>query len=217
MSDEYVVHGARGSGSVPVEAALTLLGLPYRVVENAPWDGPDRVAAIKQVNPMGQVPALVLPTGELITESAAMLIHLADTHPQGGLAPALDAPERARFLRWMIYVPAAIYSMFWVRDEPDRLAADKAAEQVILARTADRIADCWKMMDAQIEPGAYLLGERLSVLDLYVTVVSRWTPRRKRFDAVAPRMAEVVKRVDNEPRLAAFWAERMPFEAGWDG
>ena len=217
MSGEYVIHGARGSGSVPLEAALTLLGLPYRVVENAPWDGPDQVAAIKRVNPLGQVPALILPSGELMTESAAMLIHLADAHPGGGLAPALDAPERARFLRWMVYVPAAIYSMFWVRDEPDRLAADKAAEQVILDRTAQRIADCWKMMDDQVEPGRYLLGERLSVLDLYVAVVSRWTPRRKRFYEVAPKMAGVVQRVDAEPRLAAFWAERMPFEAGWEG
>ena len=217
MSGEYVIHGAKGSGSVPVEAALTLLGLPYRVVENAPWDGPDQVAAIKQVNPMGQVPALVLPTGELITESAAMLIHLADSHPEGGLSPALDAPERARFLRWMVYVPAAIYSMFWVRDEPDRLAADKAAEQVILERTAERIAGCWKIMDDQIQPGRYLLGDRLSVLDLYVAMASRWTPRRGRFYAVAPKMAEVVRRVDAEPRLAAFWAERMPFEDGWEG
>ena len=217
MSDGYVVHGAKGSGSVPVEAALTLLGRPYSVVENAPWDGPDQVAAIARVNPMRQVPAVILPSGELMTESAAILIHLADSHPQGGLAPPVGGPERAQFLRWMVYVPAAIYSMFWVRDEPDRLAADKAAEQVILARTAERIAACWQIMDDQVRPGRYILGDTLRVLDLYVAVASRWTPRRKRFYEVAPKMSEVVRRVDAEPRLAAFWAERMPFEDGWEG
>jgi len=217
MSDPYIVHGARGSGSVAVEAALTLLGLAYSVVENAPWAGQAQADAVGRINPMRQVPAVILPTGELMTESAAILIHLADTHPEAGLSPALDAPERAQFLRWMVYVPAAIYSMFWVRDEPGRLAADKAAETVILARTKQRIADCWKIMDDQVEPGRFLLGDRLSVLDLYVAMASRWTPRRRRFYDVAPKMAEVVRRVDAEPRLAAFWADRMPFEAGWEG
>ena len=217
MNGDYVIHGARGSGSVPVEAALTLLGLTYSVVENAPWDGPAQVEAVRRVNPMGQVPAVILPNGELMTESAAILIHLADSHPDGGLSPPIDSSLRAQFLRWMVYVPAAIYSMFWVRDEPGRLAADKAAEQVILDRTAERIAACWKIMDDQLPPGRYMLGDQLSVLDLYVTVASRWAPRRKRFYEVAPRMAQVVRKVDADPRLAAFWPERMPFFEGWEG
>ena len=80
-----------------------------------------------------------------------------------------------------------------------------------------RIADCWAMMDAQVEPGRYTLGDSLTVLDLYVTVVSRFRPRRQRFYAVAPKLAEVVKRVDTDPRLAAFWAARFPFSDGWEG
>lgn len=163
------------------------------------------------------MPALITPDGELLTESAAILIHLADRHPQAGLAPAIDAAERAQFLRWMIYLPAQVYSMFWVRDDPSRLAADAAAEQVISERTAQRIADCWRMMDEQVTPGGYILGETLSALDLYVAVMSRWTPRRKVFYQVAPKMSAVVRRVDAEPRLAGFWAQRMPFEGAWEG
>jgi GST-like protein len=72
-------------------------------------------------------------------------------------------------------------------------------------------------MDAQVDPGRYILGDELTVLDLYVTVVSRWGPRRVRFYEAAPKMSEVVRRIDAEPRLAAFWAERFPFEAGWEG
>lgn len=56
----------------------------------------------------------------------------------------------------------------------------------------------------------------MSVLDLYVTVVSRWGPRRVRFYEAAPKMAEVVKRVDADPRLAEFWAKRFPFFDGWE-
>ena len=217
MNQPYIVHGAAGSGSIPVEATLTLLGLPYEVVENAPWESEAKADAVGQVNRLRQVPAVVLPTGELMTESAALLIYLADAHPDGALSPGIRTPERAQFLRWMTYIPAQIYSMYWVRDIPSRLAADAASEEVIRRRTAERIADCWRMMDEQVSPGSYILGDTLTVLDLYVTVVSRWTPRRRRFQEVAPKLSEVVRRVDAEPRLAEFWARRFPFEEGWEG
>jgi len=211
-SSMFTVYGARGSGSVPVEATLHLLGEPYEVVEVANWLGEDARARLKAVNPMGQAPALVLPNGELMTESAAILLWLADTHPQADLAPRPDDPARAQFLRWLIYVPAAIYPMYWVRDEPSRLAQDEAAEAVILERTRERIAECWRIMGEQIRPRTYLLGDTLSVLDIYLAVVSRWTPRRARIFQEAPHFRPVLERVDNHPRLKALLDDRCPIE-----
>jgi GST-like protein len=213
MAKPYVVYGQKGTGSVPVEAALLLLGEPYEVVERAPRENPEAgslgAEAVARINPLQQVPALVLPNGELMTESAAILIHLADSHPAARLSPALDDPKRPAFLRWMIFVAAQIYAQVWARDDLGRLAADEAHKPVIRERTAERMAQCWRIMDAQVSPGRYILGEDLSVLDLYVTVVSCWGPRRPRFYQEAPKMAEVVRRVDEDPRLAAFWAERL--------
>jgi GST-like protein len=213
MAKPYVVYGQKGTGSVPVEAALLLLGEPYEVVERAPPENPEAAGlgaeAVARINPLQQVPALVLPNGELMTESAAILIHLADSHPAARLSPALEDPRRPAFLRWMIYVSAQIYALVWVRDDPGRLAVDEAHKPVILDRTAERIAWCWRMMDAQVSPGRYILGEDLSVVDLYVSVVSCWGPRRARFNQEAPRMAEVVRRVDQDARLEALWAERL--------
>lgn len=214
----FTLYGAAGSGAVPVEATLRLLGLDYRLVEAVTWEGEAERDKAAVVNPMRQVPALVTPGGEVITESAAILIWLADSHPQARLAPALDDPRRAQFLRWMSFIPAAIYSMFWVRDVPWRLAGDDPKAQAeIERRTLARIAECWRLMDQQITPGRFLLGEAMTVLDLYVATVSRWTPRRRRFYAEAPGMAEVMRRVDALPALQDFWAERFPFEPGWEG
>ncbi|OWY60300.1 glutathione S-transferase, partial [cyanobacterium TDX16] len=120
----YTVYGAMGSGSVPVEAALTLIGAPYTVVEAVTWEGDSERDKVAPVNPMRQIPALITPEGETITESAAILIWLAEQHPEAALAPEPSDPRRAQFLRWMTFVPAAVYSMFWVRDEPSRLAGD---------------------------------------------------------------------------------------------
>jgi GST-like protein len=218
MARPLTVYGAAGSGSVPVEATLTLLGLPYEVVEAPTWEGEAQQARVAAVNPMRQVPALVLPSGEVMTESAAILVWLADRYASGELAPRIEDERRAAFLRWMVYVPAAIYSMFWVRDEPSRLAGDDPARQELIRdRTAERIAECWRIMGSQLQPGAYLLGERMTVLDLYVAVASRWTPRRRRFYAEAPALADAVRRVDADPRLRDFWAARFPFSDGWEG
>lgn len=210
--DRYTLYGAPGSGATPIHAALTLIGAQVETIDIAPWEGDAERERVAGVNPMRQVPALVLPSGEVMTESAAILIWLGDRYPEAQLCPAPDDPLRARYLRWMVYLPAAIYLMFWVRDEPSRLVPDPAAQAAMLERTAERIAHCWQLMDSQIdEPAPYLLGEKISMLDLYVTVVSRWTPRRRRFYRVAPRMTQVVRRVDADPRLAEFWAARFPF------
>jgi GST-like protein len=158
------------------------------------------------------VPALVLPSGELMTESAAILIWLADDHPEARLAPTMAQVTRPAFLRWMAFVSSAIYAHFWVRDEPSRLIDDPELGRIAKERLRERIIDCWRIMDAQVDPGRYILGDDLTVLDLYVTVVSRWAGGRGRFDEAAPKLAGVARRVDADPRLTAFWAERFPFE-----
>lgn len=208
---KLTLYGAKGSGAVAVEAALRVIGQDYELIDSYTFDPGDRESGDKVLaaNPMRQVPALVLASGEVVTESAAILIWLAEQHPQARLAPLPGDPGRAQFLRWMSFVSSAIYSLYWVKDDPARLAPDPAAQPALEQRTLDRIAECWGIMESQVTPGRYLLGDALSVLDLYVAVVSRFRPRRKRFYEVAPRMGEVMRRVDEDPRLAALWADRM--------
>jgi GST-like protein len=218
MSKALTLFGAQGSGAVAVELALTLAGQPYELIEAYTWDkddieSGDRVLA---ANPMRQVPALVLESGEAITESAAILIWLAEQYPQARLAPAPGTPGRAQFLRWMSFVSSAIYSLYWVKDDPSRLAPDPAAQAPLTDRCLARIAECWGIMEGEVTPGRYLLGDEISVLDLYVAVVSRFKPRRRRFYEVAPRMGEVVRRIDADPRLAPVFAARMDYP-GWEG
>ena len=210
------VYGAAASGSIAVEAALTLLGLPYKLIEGATWAQESARERVAPVNAMRQVPTLVYPGGEVMTESAAILIDLADRHPAMRLSPALDDSRRRQFLRWMVYVSSAVYSLHWIKPDVRRIGAPEASREAVVDTVHERIAFCWQNMDAQLEPGRYLLGAELTVLDLYVTVVSRFGPWRKRFYAAAPKMTPVVKRVDAEPRLAGFWGRRFPFDDGWE-
>ena len=164
MDKKYTLFSALGSGGVPVEAAMSLIGLRYEVVEAPTWEGEAEQAKVAAVNPLKQIPALVTSTGETITESAAILMWLADRYPKARLAPAIDGPTRAQYLRWMTFIPASIYSLFWVRDDPSRLGGpDPEVQARIKAATAERILDCWRMMESQLTPGRYLLGDELYI------------------------------------------------------
>jgi len=165
------------------------------------------------------VKALMLPQATISSCSGTpirfMTLNASDNL---ALLMAPDSPLRPRFLRWMSYIAAQIYALYWIRDDLSRLAADEAHEAVIKERTTARIAFCWEMMEAQVAPaGRFMLGDEISVLDLCLAVESRWGPRRKGFYAVAPKLGEVVRRVDADPRLADFWPTRMPFMENWEG
>ncbi len=210
------LYGAQGSGSIAVEAALTLLDIPYHLIDGATWADGEARERVAPANAMRQVPTLILPGGEVMTESAAILIDLADRYREIALSPPPLDPTRRQFLRWMVYVSSAIYSLHWIKPDVSRIGAPVAARDAVIDAVHDRIEFCWRVMDENLSPGRYLLGEQLTVLDLYVTVVSRFGPWRKRFYAAAPKMTEVVRRVDDDPCLREFWAARFPFREGID-
>lgn len=203
------LYGAPGSGAVAVEAALTLLRVPYTLVEGATWADARARQRVSQANPMRQIPTLVLPDGEVMTESAAILIYLADLYVDARLAPGPADPARRQFLRWMLYVSSSIYALHWIKPDVRRIGAPQSARRSVVDAVHERIAFCWAQMDRQLAPGRYLLGDELSVLDLYVAVVSRFGPWRERFHDVAPRMSPAVRRVDDDPRLAELWRTRF--------
>ena len=91
----YTLYGKSGSGSAAIEAALTLIRQPFRIVETATWAQNDAYAQLLAVNPLGQIPTLVLPDGTALSESAAILIHLGTTHDDGKLLPR-DSTARAK-------------------------------------------------------------------------------------------------------------------------
>jgi GST-like protein len=133
------VYGAEASGSIAVEAALTVLGVPYELIEGATWAHESARERVAPVNAMRQVPTLVYEGGEVMTESAAILIDLADRHPAARLSPAVDDSRRGQFPRWMVYVSSAIYSLHWIK--PD--AAPMMTPVVKRGDAEPRLAEFW--------------------------------------------------------------------------
>lgn len=205
----FTVYGAADSGSVVVEAALTWMGLPYAVVEAAPWGPPEQRAILETVSPLGQVPVLELPDGQRLTESVAILLWLADAKEGRPFAPGPGHPDRAAFLRWLIFIPANIYAMYTIKDNVAEWVTDGAAQTELTTKTIDRVAAMWRVMEGEVDPAPFIFGEDPTFLDLFVAVASRWTPRRNAFYAACPKLGSMVRRLDADPRLTTLWTERV--------
>jgi GST-like protein len=138
----HTLYGKKGSGSATIEAALTLCGAPFRQVETASWERMPRSSPARG-QPIGQIDAGV-PDGSAMSESAAILIHLGETHRDSGLLPA-DASVRAQVLRGLVYIAANCYAAISVIDFPERWCADAddddAVKQRIRAGTRARLEE----------------------------------------------------------------------------
>ena len=136
-----VLYGTQGSGSAAAEAALDIAGLDYRKVDAASWKQSPGLEELKRVNPLAQIPTLVLDDGSVLTEVAAILIHLGLAHPQSGLV-ASDPSQRAQQIRGLVYIAANCYAGIGILDYPDRWYPDPddAVKKAMQARGRARAA-----------------------------------------------------------------------------
>lgn len=206
MAGAYQLIASRWTGSMIVESAFALSGIPCEV-EQIPYgaSGPDHQRLLG-LNPLGQVPTLIMPDGMVMTESAAIILHLAELAPQAKLAPAVNDPLRPVFLRWLMFLVAAIYPTFTYGDDPKRWASDEAAGKHLRAATDAHRKKLWSYFAAQNPCRPWVLGETFSALDLYVAVMTAWRPGAAWFMEEAPALLKIAERVAAMDQLRAVWA-----------
>lgn len=145
------------SRSMIVHYMLHELGEPFEIVPIDLKAGEQKTPEFLEINPMGKIP--VLRDGDaIVTEAPAILVYLADKYPKAGLAPAIDAPERGRYLKWMFFYGSCfepgMVDLSLKRDTPPSMAGWGAP------------ADVLDTLSAALIPGPWLLGERFSAADV---------------------------------------------------
>lgn len=153
-----IYHNPRSRSQI-VHAMLHELGEPFGIVAVDLERKENKSAEFLALNPMGKIP--VLRDGDLVvTETPAILAYLADKYPKAGLAPAVDAPERARYLRWMFFYGSvfepAMVDISLKRETPPSMAGWGRPEDML------------DTLSAALIPGPWLLGERFSAADVLV-------------------------------------------------
>lgn len=203
--DGYTLYGSKGSGSAAVEVALGWCGVRWRQVDAASWEPGPGLDELQRVNPLAQIPTLVLPDGTVLTESAAILIHLGLAYPASGLLPT-EASARARAIRGLVYVVANCYAAIGVIDYPERWAdvPDDAARKRSIAVARRRLHALWDSFADTTPPsaGGWLGGDtQPGALDLLACVVSKWSGSRPHLKAARPAFFELVQRIEQHPRV----------------
>lgn len=212
----YVVFGDKGSGAFSAEAALAEVGAPYEF-RPIPLDkNEQRDPEYLKVNPSGKMPALKLPGGEIITESAAILLTIADLHPEAGLLPPQISLARAECYRWIVYLASEVYPMVEISDYPHRFVPPfhsgahhpENNEAVALkAKAQERIRERLLILEKNIA-GPWLLSSGFSAADIYAAMFSRWrnTIGKDWLEAGhIPKLLAIARAVSERPRIAPVW------------
>lgn len=202
----YVLYADRRSGSAAIEMALAEIGAATDLRPVSIDDNEQLSPDYRRINPMGRLPTLLLPDGTVVTESLAILVALADRHPDAGLLPPAADPARAVALRWLALAAGEIYPCVTRNDYPERFGADPHS---IRNRAVEMAREVWQVIELHAAPSPFVLGARLSVTDLHLAVLSRWMGNTEWLAAHCPRIEALTQAVAARPRAGAVWARHF--------
>ncbi|MEI9887186.1 MAG: glutathione S-transferase family protein [Rhizomicrobium sp.] len=159
----YTIFGDKGSGAFSAEAVLAEAGAPYEFrlvsLDRHEQKQPEFLA----INPSGKIPALRLPEGEVITESSAILLTVADHFPNARLLPPQGGYARAQAFRWLAYMASEIYPMVEIVDYPERFAPEGDEAKALRLKARDRVRQRMLLIERSI---AGAVPARRRLLDL---------------------------------------------------
>lgn len=187
----YTLYWEAMSGAMAVEILLAEMGLDHRTVAVDMAAGEHRQARYLALNPSGQVPALGLPDGEILGESAAIVIALGERHPESPLVPGAGSPERSRFLRWLIYMAASPYMSFVQFNHPERFLEDPATHPALVDNARQRILGQFTLLDQAISGRPFFLEGGISALDFYLYMLVEFFGRNDLAFAGRDRLARL--------------------------
>jgi glutathione S-transferase len=193
----YTLYGRRNAGSLAPQILLEEIGAAYEII----WVGKTapEIEALRRINPAGKIPALLLPDGTVVAESAAILIHLTNAHPEAGLAPPAGSTAHARFLQWMVFLSANIYeaALRYFYSERYSTGGAAAAPAIKAQALADYAAHLERIHD---ELSPYVLGESLTAADPYLHMLADWYPEDLQpLAARLPKLARHAERLRRRP------------------
>ena len=204
----YTLYGTDESGSCMIEIALQRCAVPWHRVDASSWQDGEGSAALARLNPLKQIPTLVTPDGQVLTESAAILIHLGLEFP----AAALLASNRGQILRGLVYIAANCYSAIGIIDYPQRWLgnADEAAQAQLISGTRHYLHQAWRVFADQFADQLFAPDQQPNALGIMAAAVSRWDAAREALQASRPAFAQTLARVDADPLVAPVFARHWP-------
>jgi glutathione S-transferase len=204
----YTLYYSPSAASLAVHWMLNELNAPHELVLVDFESKQQKSAEYMKLNPSGMVPTLIV-DGVPRTECAALLMLLAERHPQAQLAPAMGAATRPEFLQWMLFFANTLqpaYRAWFYPHEP----AGEANADAVKAHARPQIEAVWNRVDAHLSNRAYIAGDRLSTVDFLATMLMRWSRNMPKPATEWPNINAYVRRMRAMPSyLKTMRAEKL--------
>ncbi len=189
----YKIYGRKNAGNVCVQVLLEEAGVPYEMV----WVEDVKAPEFLKVNPNGKVPALQLPGGQIIYESAAMMAFLAETLPAARMTPKIGTAEHALMLQWLTMLSAGLYESIL-----RYFYSERYGEAVsVKSRASEEIDRLYGVMESALAQKApYLCGKQISAADVYLAMLVTWyEPDTNALGKKFPKILALYKMVAERP------------------
>lgn len=187
-----ILYGATGAGSVAPQALLTHLKVPFELKLISFDSNGHQSETFLAINPRGQIPVLVLDDKSVLTESLAIMLHIADCHPSSGLIPAPGSAERAQVYRWMSFIATNVYEGLLRLLYPNMYTTSDDLCKV--TESADQyLKSAFGILNQALSQGPYLVGARTGVTDIYLAMLLTWYPDQQRLYEVYPNLQPSLK------------------------
>ncbi|HRD46229.1 MAG TPA: glutathione S-transferase family protein [Caulobacter sp.] len=190
----YRLYGSPSTASLVVHWMLLELGVPFEVEWLDFESKAQKSGDYLRLNPNGVVPTLIV-DGRAVSETGAVLMLLAERHPEAGFAPPPGSPERGEWLQWMIWLangPMAAFRLWFYEDDLPGL--DRVALQA-------RIEGYWDLVDARLAGRDHMIGQALTTVDLQLTMLTRWSRNMPRPATSWPNLKRYIDTMRARPAL----------------
>jgi len=198
------LHYHPGNASMTPHLLLRELDVPFELVYVDRAAGMHKSPGYLKLNPNGLIPVLV-DDGLVLYETAAIVLHLCDMHPQAGLAPAVGTADRAQFYKWLVWLSSTVQAMMPHYFYSDRMVAPGNAIGAAEVRSAAeaKLETLLDQIDTQLAAhgGPWFLGERFSALDPYAFMLCRWTRGMQRPARTLPHIGPWLQRMLARPAV----------------
>lgn len=199
----YKLYNVKAWGSLSIHCLLEEMGVPYTNI----WMTAEQVRAaeFRAISPLGQVPALGLPDGRSLYESAAIVSFLIAAHPETHMSPALGSPAYGEFMSLLHLMSTEIYPAISLSFGGSIYARTDTEDAFIAEKARERSEGYWQLIEKRLAAsGPWLMGREYSALDLYAFMLSLWArPSEEALHGRFPAIAKLAASVRARPKLKA--------------
>lgn len=200
----YALYYSPGAASLVVHWLLIELAAPHELRRVNLQEGEHKRADYLALNPNGVVPTLIV-DGRPLAECAALVLLLAERHPEAGLAPAPGTPERGIYLQWILHLANTLQPAFRHWFYPQE-AAGEAHADAAKAQAQSRVEAVFDRLDAHLaQHGPYVCGEQRTAADFLATMLMRWSRNMPKPATEWPALAALATRMKALPSFKTLY------------